>query len=178
MGDNTGKQGDKSFWTTIPGILTGCAAVITAIGALITGLSTVGLLKFQAAPTVQATTVAAPPTVQAPTVSAPPTLTQSDSAKLVGQWETTFTEGSDQVDLIWSMQADGSENYQISILGRGTSQSFGVWQYSDGVIYERLSDGSTARGAVRWIDNDHFELTVLDNGIPAETGQKRYYSRK
>ncbi len=42
------KKEDKSFWTTLPGILTGCAALITAIGtlgALITALYTVGPFK-------------------------------------------------------------------------------------------------------------------------------------
>lgn len=35
----------RSFWITLPGILTACAALITAIGGLIAGLNKVGLLR-------------------------------------------------------------------------------------------------------------------------------------
>ncbi len=41
----TSKSKDrKMFWTTLPGILTGIAAVITAIGGLLVGLNSAGLL--------------------------------------------------------------------------------------------------------------------------------------
>lgn len=38
------KPEGKSFWTTIPGILTGCAAVITAIGGIVVVLVTTGII--------------------------------------------------------------------------------------------------------------------------------------
>lgn len=39
------KQDSKSFWTTVPGFLTGCAALLTALGGLITALYAAGLLQ-------------------------------------------------------------------------------------------------------------------------------------
>ncbi len=41
MSDSNNSQHSKSFWSTIPGILTGCAALITAITGLITVLITI-----------------------------------------------------------------------------------------------------------------------------------------
>lgn len=42
----TGYERKKPFWTTLPGILTGAAAVISAIGALIAVLYAVGILPL------------------------------------------------------------------------------------------------------------------------------------
>jgi hypothetical protein len=47
-----GKNGNSgSFWTTIPGMLTGCAAVITAVAALIGALVAIGFLGNDSTPT-------------------------------------------------------------------------------------------------------------------------------
>jgi len=39
------KQDNKSFWTTVPGLLTGCATILTAIGGLVAALYAAGLLQ-------------------------------------------------------------------------------------------------------------------------------------
>jgi hypothetical protein len=46
MSDENNQKNAGSFWTTLPGCLTGIAAVITAIGGILTILYTVGLLKL------------------------------------------------------------------------------------------------------------------------------------
>jgi len=51
---NTAEK-EKSFWKTIPGLLTGIAAIITAISGLLVALSTTGLLQ-----TVPTSTVSEP----------------------------------------------------------------------------------------------------------------------
>jgi hypothetical protein len=43
---------EKSFWKTFPGLLTGIAAIITAISGLLVALSSTGLLKIASIPTV------------------------------------------------------------------------------------------------------------------------------
>ena len=48
MGNNDTKQ---SFWTTLPGMLTGLAALITAVGGILAILVGGGLLKPKAEPT-------------------------------------------------------------------------------------------------------------------------------
>jgi hypothetical protein len=63
--DNASKKGEekeaKSFWITLPGILTGIAAVITAIGTLFMALSTAGLFKPMPTATVVTTIALATP---------------------------------------------------------------------------------------------------------------------
>lgn len=51
--DNTDKENtkEKSFWRTIPGLLTGIAAIITAISGLLVAMSTTGLLRTAPTPT-------------------------------------------------------------------------------------------------------------------------------
>jgi hypothetical protein len=45
------KKKEGSFWTTFPGILTGCAAIITALGGLIAALVAIGLIAPKNTPT-------------------------------------------------------------------------------------------------------------------------------
>ncbi len=42
----------KSFWTTLPGVLTGIAGVITAIGGLLVVLDQIGAIKLDTSPNV------------------------------------------------------------------------------------------------------------------------------
>ncbi len=46
----TEKKDDKSFWTTVPGLFTGCAAMITAIATLLTVLFSIGIIKLPSGP--------------------------------------------------------------------------------------------------------------------------------
>jgi hypothetical protein len=48
---DSNSQSNKSFWTTLPGILTGIAALVTALAALIGALSAAGILSPQPAAT-------------------------------------------------------------------------------------------------------------------------------
>ena len=67
------KNDEKSFWSTLPGILTGIAAIITAIGGLIIALNVAGII------TITPETPAPTPTITTPTLdgSTPtPTITR------------------------------------------------------------------------------------------------------
>jgi hypothetical protein len=64
----------KSFWTTLPGILTGTAAVLTALGALLAALGSAGLLSRPG------TTPAAPPPASEP---APAIVTTGERSPVV-----------------------------------------------------------------------------------------------
>ena len=79
------KKDEKPFWTTLPGILTGFAAVLTAVGGLTTALYAAGLLQifFPIATVVTPTTTLIRPTatgipptttlIQPTTILVPPT---------------------------------------------------------------------------------------------------------
>lgn len=66
------KEGQKSFWTTLPGIFTGVAAVLTAVGGIIAALNTAGVFDRPAAPTL---TIQAP--TDTPTLAEIPTVTST-----------------------------------------------------------------------------------------------------
>lgn len=67
----------KSFWTTVPGILTALAAVITAVGGL-TGVA-IAQRTTTAPTTTTPTTSAAPVTTSTPPTTAAPTTTTTSS---------------------------------------------------------------------------------------------------
>jgi len=91
-------------------------------------------------------------------------------------WQADVFELGQQTRIIWQIRPDGGSRYQFSN-SNGISKNYGVWRFSDGIIFESYPDGASAKGAIEWISSDHFELTVLDNGVPAYTGLKRNYYR-
>lgn len=86
-----GGESDKSFWVTLPGILTGIAAIITAIGGILLALHTAGYFdsdgpvpsptpKHTPTPTLEPTPTPTPETNPKPTPTTP-TLTPAASTK-------------------------------------------------------------------------------------------------
>jgi len=53
-------QGKKPFWTTLPGVLTGVAALVTAVGGLLGGLSAAGVFRAAPEPTPAPVVVVTP----------------------------------------------------------------------------------------------------------------------
>ena len=72
--------------------------------------------------------------------------------------------------------SDGNTRYAFKSRGR-TASDTATWQYSDGTLFERFSSGAAGKGSIRWIDDDRFEITIIDNGVPAYNGLKRTYQR-
>jgi len=80
---------EKSFWSTLPGILTGIAAILTAIGGLIIALNAAGIISISpdATPT---------PTPPSAILTPSPTSTPNKEAylrnaeKLTGDWFVAF----------------------------------------------------------------------------------------
>ena len=79
MSDKNDKNDKGSFWTTIPGCLTGIAAVITAIGGLITVLFAVGILRLPTSPTLAPPAETRVPPTEAPVPSTPTTVPSTTS---------------------------------------------------------------------------------------------------
>jgi hypothetical protein len=103
----------------------------------------------------------------------PPTL-GAPSELLVGTWRFTGVELGRSVDILWHIHPDGTETYIVN----GVPQGSGTWQYIGAHIYERYPDGQQGEGAIQILDRDHFVVTVVDNGFPAQTGLQRLYVRQ
>ena len=96
----------------------------------------------------------------------------SPSSALVGTWRADIDEFGESGTIWFTMNESGRSRYAGAAWGTGT------WRYSDGILFERFPDGVSGKSRIRWIDEKHFELTILDNGIPAYTGLKRQYYRE
>lgn len=101
----------------------------------------------------------------------------SEASRLVGAWRANVKENGDEAEINYTFNADGtSSNYFIDVEGRSDT-SYGTWRYSDGILYEEFSDGASGKGSVEWIDSDTYDLTIIDNGVPAYNGIRRRYYR-
>ena len=45
-------------------------------------------------------------------------------------------------------------------------------------MYEELEEGGKAQSNISWINNNAFELTIIDNGMPRYSGLNRLYYRQ
>lgn len=106
-------------------------------------------------------------TPQPPALGAP-------SELLVGTWKFTGVELGQPMDILWHLRPDGTETYIVN----GVPQGPGTWRYRDGHIYERYPDGRQGEGAIQILDRDHFVVTIVDNGLPVQTGLRRLYVRQ
>ena len=101
----------------------------------------------------------------------------SPSSKLVGVWRTKVSELGNNEEITYTFLADGTSSVVLKDTKGRTGTDHGTWQYSDGILYERFSNGASGKGSIEWIDNDTMVITIIDNGVPAYKGLKRRYRR-
>lgn len=99
------------------------------------------------------------------------------AAQLVGTWKTSVVENKVPMDITVTFKADGTSKFLFRNKQGQTGTDTGTWQYSEGILYERYSNGSSGKGSVKWIDNDNADITIIDNGVPAYNGVVRHYHR-
>ena len=102
-----------------------------------------------------------------------------DSTTLIGAWQTEVVEQGIRSKITWQANRDGTCNY-LFVGAYGSITRTCRWELSDGILHEQITDETdeAADGELRWIDSNHFELTILDNGSADLKGAKRLYSRK
>jgi hypothetical protein len=83
------KKKQKTFWETVPGILTGIAGVLTAIGGLITVLLTVGILSPAPKPAPTSTPV---PLTELRVIATVPELGATDVDPALEEIIVTFSQ--------------------------------------------------------------------------------------
>lgn len=107
-----------------------------------------------------------------------PTLNKPPSAKLVGTWIADVKEQGVKMRITYVLNDDGTSKAFFKTSDGRTGNDGGTWRFSDDILYEKFSDGAAAKGLIKMIDEDTFEITIIDNGTPAYTGVKRLYHRK
>ena len=102
---------------------------------------------------------------------------KSPSWQLVGAWRANVTEQGDKYELTVTFNSDGTYKFVSKDAKRHTVSENGTWQYTDGILYQIFANGASGKGSIEWLDNNTFELTIIDNGVPAYNGIKRRYRR-
>lgn len=100
------------------------------------------------------------------------------SDQLVGTWESDVVEQGAKTRITYTLNADGTSKMFFKSPNGQTGSDRGTWGFSDPILNERFADGTTAKGSIRMLDADTFEITIIDNGVPAYKGVKRIYRRK
>ena len=107
----------------------------------------------------------------------PPPVPQSPSWRLVGVWRANLSAGGKSIEITYTFKADGTSKFIARDRQGRRATGQGTWQYSEGTLYQTFGNGASGKGSIEWIDDDTFEVTIIDNGVPAESGQKRRYHR-
>jgi len=127
-------------------------------------------------------TQANPQPVVSQSLNSTPTPTPSPSPytdkDLVGVWRTHVNEQGLKTEITVTFLVDGSTRYAFKDAQGRVETDHASWRYSDGILYERYSNGKSGKDSIRWIDRDNFELTIIDNGTPSYAGVKRRYHRE
>jgi hypothetical protein len=97
--------------------------------------------------------------------------------QLVGAWQGKVSELGETYEVTFTAYADGTYQYLAKNRRGQTLKQYGNWQYTDGMLFQTFANGASGKASVEWIDNDTFELTIIDNGVPAYNGLKRRYRR-
>jgi hypothetical protein len=124
--------------------------------------------------TPQTTGAGAPSPLPSPS---PAPVTQSPSWRLVGVWRADLSAGGRPIELTYTFNADGTCKFVAKDRQGRRATGQGTWQYSEGMLYQTFANGASGKGSIEWIDDDTFEVTIIDNGVPADSGQKRRYYR-
>jgi hypothetical protein len=117
------------------------------------------------------------PPAQSPTPSPLESPSPPTANSFVGVWRANVHEENDDFEISYTFTADGKTRMFFKRSDGKTGSDYGTWQYSEGILFERFSNGASARSSIRWMGDDHFELTIIDNGVPAYAGVKRRFSR-
>ena len=152
--------------------------VITLLLLLFIGTGLVTLWFFAHSLSQAAVSVETPkPLLQTPSPpTSPATLPTPSSKALVGTWQTDVNEIDLRMTITVTFRANGTTHYVFNTRGR-TNGYDGTWEYSDETLFEKYPSGASGKSSIKWIDENTFDLTIIDNGVPAYSGRKRRYQK-
>jgi N-acetyl-anhydromuramyl-L-alanine amidase AmpD len=100
-------------------------------------------------------------------------ISEALSRQLVGKWEGTFNEFGTKEKVIVDYYSNGTFIVKLNSTDGSAVTDIGNWEYSDGLVIEKFQDNPIGIGRMRWIDRNHYEFTIIDNGDPRYAGIKR-----
>ena len=100
----------------------------------------------------------------------------SNKLKMTGKWSTRNVELGEILTIVADYKPNGELSVEF-IDSEGKSSKIGHWQVSGDILNEQFSDGQIGKGKIRWISDNSFELTIIDNGFQEYAGMKRNYTR-
>jgi len=153
------KDRDKSFWSTIPGILTGVAAIITAIGGLVAALYTAGIIggRSTSPNEIRPSNTASGPQATTPLTSRTPAIPSGDCL-------SEYFRGIRE-DRVFALE-EGTSNF--TVIGRE--------QTKEDPIGLRLTDNRQTVGALRFSFFLNGEIFKIESIVDATCGQVKEYS--
>jgi hypothetical protein len=159
------KESKPSFWTTVPGVLTGLGAIMAASAGLLTALYTVGVIgsrNKQPDNLPHASSTAAEPS---PARAIQPQQTGGVELSrdfIIGRWEVEQTNGDVSAGTTIDYDDDGTFTGRMTrfVGGQGERvQTAGQWRFQKLSkdtfrLKVRMDDGSTVTGTFRVIDQN------------------------
>ena len=101
---------------------------------------------------------------------------------LVGEWVTRNDEQGRDVEVYWTVRADGSLGYRFVIDGVASEGSSGTWALDGDRLTEHWNRAfgviATGIATLERIDGNTMRLTIVDNGHPDYAGKVRVYRRR
>lgn len=98
---------------------------------------------------------------------------------VIGTWLFTGVEFGHDVRLAWHIGKDFTTEYDA--IQDGTPVELGVSPYTydsgNGLIYENFSDQQVGRALINKMNDEVFELLIIDNDVERYRGIKRRYQR-
>jgi hypothetical protein len=161
------KQDGKSFWTTLPGILTGIAATITAIGTLVAALSSTGLFSPKATPLPATSTPVISTATELPTPTMPPTITPAPPPSFVTDFVYNLN-GSEFVADEFKFEPGMLPAETMTDFIQLSRVAFGKLETSDFALNARLAINNTGAQPLILELNQRFFTLEDDQGRTAE----------
>lgn len=97
---------------------------------------------------------------------------------LIGTWKTHLVNADGSTyDVSWTLKVDGSAYYLIKVNNGQQYSITSSWSLYNGILTELNEYGQQAKGYVELLNSNKLKVTIIDNGVPQERGQVRYYTR-
>jgi hypothetical protein len=95
---------------------------------------------------------------------------------LIGTWKSPDPTNGYQAHVTISFAEDHILHYVFEH-GSLSSTAQTTWVYDRNILTETTRYGTICRGALQWMSDDYFILTILENGSEEYKGIKRHYHR-